>query len=203
VKALLFPLLPLVIAACAGEPPPTLDDISSDVRVETLPSKAHVAIDGKDLGPAPASLHVQAGHAYRIAVTAVGFEPRNFGGSGDDLLKNRTVEIVLAPQGFEGAPPNSDDSAGLSAAAGALERRKDWGHAAEYWHRVITLSPRGARGHKGLGSCLAKLGKDELAIREYEQYIFLDPDAEDAERVRKAIDAYRGGIEIKPQQEEP
>ena len=200
---LLLALIVLAAIGCAGEPPPTLDDISSDVRIDTLPNQAHVAVDGKDQGPAPATIHVAAGQSYRIAVTAVGFEPRNFGGSGDELLKNRTVQIILAPQGFEGAPPSSDDVAGISAAAEALERRKSWGQAAEYWHRVIELAPRGARGHKGLGSCLAKLGKDELAIREYEQYLFLDPDAEDAARVRKAIDSFRGGIEIKTAPAEP
>ncbi len=191
-----------VLSACAGEQPQSLDDISSDVRIDSLPSRGRVAVDGTDLGPTPAALHVEPGRVYRVSITAVGFEPRTFGGTGDDLLKTRSVELVLVPQGFDGAPPHSDDAAGLTAVAEILQRKKDWGHAAEFWHRVIVLAPRGARAHRGLGSCLAKLGKDEQAIREYEQYLFLDPDAEDAARVRKAIDGFRGGI-VLPAAEQP
>ena len=43
----------------------------------------------------------------------------------------------------------------------------------------------------------AKLGRDEDAVREYSQYLLFDPDAPDAERVRRAIDKYRGGIEVR------
>lgn len=189
-----FALLGLILAACAGEARPTLDDISSDLRIESLPAGAHVTVGHQDIGPTPTTVHVQEGQTYELTVGAPGFQTQHFGGSGAGLLKNRSVELVLIPQGMSGPPPRGDDGAGLTAIAETLERSKSWGLAAEFWHRVILLAPRGPRGHRGLGSALAKLGQDEAAVREYEQYIFLDPGAPDAARVQRAIDAYRGGI---------
>jgi tetratricopeptide (TPR) repeat protein len=186
----------LVQLACAGAPPQTLDDLSTDLRVDSLPARAQVAVNGQWLGFTPATIHLDRGQTYQVAVSAPGFQMRAFGGTADALLRVRSFEVVLVPDGLTSPAPQGNDAAGLTAIAERLEALKDWNHAAEFWRRVVTLAPRGARGHRGLGSAYAKLGQDELAIREYAQYLFLAPNAPDAARVQRAIDAYRGGINV-------
>jgi tetratricopeptide (TPR) repeat protein len=182
--------------ACAGAPPQTLDDLSTDLRIESLPAKAQIAVNGQWVGFAPVTVHLDRQQGYEIALALPGFQTRGVGGSGTALLAARSMELVLAPDGFAAPPPAGNDTNGLTAVAETLERKGDWTHALEFWHRVVILAPRGPRGHRGLGSAYAKLGHDEQAIREYEQYIFLDPNASDARRVQRAIDNYRGGITV-------
>ena len=182
--------------ACAGAPPETLDDLSTDLHVDSLPSRAQVAVNGQALGYTPAAIHLDRQQIYEVALSFPGFETRSFGGTADALLRTRSVELVLVPAGVTSLPPAGNDVAGLTAVAETLEMQKDWSHAAEFWRRVVILAPRGARGHRGLGSAYAKLGQDEKAVREYAQYLFLDPTAPDAKRVQRAIDNYRGGINV-------
>jgi regulator of sirC expression with transglutaminase-like and TPR domain len=103
--------------------------------------------------------------------------------------------VVLLPVGYNpGQMPGITDVDGLTGLATELQRRGDWEHAAQVWEQVLVFSPRNARAHRGMGSCLAKMGRDEEAIREYEQYLFLAPGAPDSERVQRAVDAYRMGL---------
>jgi tetratricopeptide (TPR) repeat protein len=182
--------------ACAGAPPQTLDDLSTDLRVESLPQGARVVVNGQALGLTPATVHLDRQQAYEIALGFPGFQTRSFGGTANALLRTRTIELVLAPDGFTAPPPAGNDPAGLTVVADMLERKADWVHALEFWRRVVILAPRDARGHRGLGSAYAKLGQDEKAVREYAQYLFLDPTAPDAARVQRAVDNYRGGINV-------
>jgi tetratricopeptide (TPR) repeat protein len=179
---------------CAGAPPQSLDELSTDMRVDSLPTRAQVAVNGQALGATPATVHLDRQQLYEVALSSPGFQTRSFGGTADALLRMRSVELVLVPDGYAAIPPAGNDAAGLTAVAERLEKQRDWAHAAEFWRRVVVLAPRGPRGHRGLGSAYAKLGQDELAIREYAQYLFLDPNAPDARRVQRAIDNYRGGI---------
>ena len=182
--------------ACAGAPPQTLEDLSTDLRVESLPAKAQVAVNGQWMGTVPATIHLDRQQAYEITLALPGFQTRSFGGTANALLAVRSIELVLVPTGFTAPPPAGNDPTGLTAVAETLERRGDWPHALEFWRRVVILAPRNARAHRGLGSAYAKLGQDEQAIREYAQYLFLDPGAPDAARVQRAIDNYRGGINV-------
>jgi tetratricopeptide (TPR) repeat protein len=182
--------------ACAGAPAQSLDDLSSDIHVDTLPAHSQVAVNGQALGYTPATIHLDRSQLYEIALWSPGFQTRAFGGTGDALLRARSVEVVLMPDGFTAVPPAGNDVSGMTAIAELLERKSDWAHASEFWRRVVLLAPRGARGHRGLGSAYAKLGQDEQAVREYAQYLFLDPNAPDAKRVQRAVDNYRGGINV-------
>jgi tetratricopeptide (TPR) repeat protein len=189
--------------ACAAAPPQSLDDLSTDVRVDSLPARAQVAVNGQPLGFTPATIHLDRTQLYEVALSFPGFQTRAFGGTADALLRARTIEMVLVPDGFTAPAPAGNDAAGLTAVAERLERQQDWARAAEFWRRVVILAPRGARGHRGLGSAYAKLGQDEQAVREYTQYLFLDPTAPDARRVQRAIDNYRGGINVPSINEAP
>jgi Flp pilus assembly protein TadD len=182
--------------ACAGAPPASLDDLSTDFRLEALPAKVQVTVNGQWMGFTPAVIHLSRDQSYQIVLSAPGFQSRAIGGAADALLRVRQTELVLVPDGLSGPTPQGNDVAALTAIAERLESLKDWNHATEFWRRVVTLAPRQARGHRGLGSAYAKLGQDELAIREYAQYLFLAPNAPDAERVQRAIDSYRGGINV-------
>jgi tetratricopeptide (TPR) repeat protein len=194
-------LLALVTAAACAEPQRvSLTDLSSDLQLRSLPLGAAVTLDGQTIGKTPMDITLAAGRSYDFTFSLKGFASRSVGGTRERLLHlgSGQLGVVLLPQGFVFGPPPSFDAAGaLAAAASELGRRKDWGHAAEFWARVLLLQPRDARAHRGMGSALAKLGRDEEAIREYEQYLFLAPDADDADRVRHAVDAFRGGVEMR------
>jgi tetratricopeptide (TPR) repeat protein len=184
---------------CAGEQRPTIGDVSANLRVDSLPSHAQVAFSGTSVGMTPVHLPVDPKLIYELSIIKPGFAPRTYGGSGEWLLNQGLIMAVLVPNGFSGQPPRYDDVKGLTVVAEELQRRSDWTDAVEYWQRVLVLQPQNGRAHRGLGSAYAKLGRDEDAVREYSQYLLFEPNAPDADRVRKAIDKYRGGIEIPSQ----
>jgi tetratricopeptide (TPR) repeat protein len=175
----------------------SLSDLGLDLRLSSLPSGAHVQLEGRDVGITPMDLHVDTEGAISLTFALAGFTPRTLTGTRDDLYKKwrGEVGVVLLPVGYNAGPvPGISDVDGLTGLAEELQRRGDWAHAAQVWEHVLTFSPRNARAHRGMGSCLAKMGRDEEAIREYEQYLFLAPGAPDAERVQRAVDRYREGI---------
>jgi tetratricopeptide (TPR) repeat protein len=183
---------------CAGDVRPGLKDVSSNVRIDSLPSHAQVVVSGTLVGATPIIIPVESKKIYELSLNFNGFAPRTFGGNGEWFLNQGLIMAVLVPNGYSGQPPRYDDAKGLQVLAEELQRRQDWSHAAEFWQRVLVLQPQNARAHRGLGSAYAKLGRDEDAVREYSQYLLFDPDAPDAERVRRAIDKYRGSIEVRP-----
>jgi tetratricopeptide (TPR) repeat protein len=185
------------LMACAGDTRPGLKDVTSNIRIDSLPPHAQVVISGTLVGSTPINVPIDSKQVYEISLNATGFAPRTYGGNGEWLLNQGLIMAVLVPNGYSGQPPRYDDAKGLAAVAEELQRRSEWGHAAEFWQRVLVLQPQNARAHRGLGSAYAKLGRDEDAVREYSQYLLFDPDAPDAERVRRAIDKYRGGIDVK------
>ena len=191
-------LIALAAAACAGPRKVSLMDLSSDLEIRSLPTGAGVVDHGELLGHTPLTLPLAGGKSYELLFSMPGFAARSVSGTRESLmaLAGGTLGVVLLPVGTKARPPGFDDVAGLTAVAQALERRGDWGGAAQFWDRVITVAPRDARAHRGMGSAFAKLGRDEEAVREYEQYLFLAPDAPDAVRVRRAVDSFRGGIEL-------
>lgn len=187
------------LLSCAAPQKISLSDLASVAHLSSLPIGAEVEEGGQPLGRTPLDLPLQAGRIYQLTFALPDFEPQTVSGDRALFLGERggRIAVVLLPPGF--APPGRlsfDDAAGLAALAQRLERGKDWGHAAEVWARILVLAPRDARAHRGMGSALAKLGQDEAAIQQYEQYVFLAPDAPDAPRVQRAIDAYRGGIDL-------
>ncbi|MHB8417875.1 MAG: tetratricopeptide repeat protein [Myxococcales bacterium] len=189
----------LGLCACAGPRKISTADLSSDLQLQSIPDGAAISEDGRAIGKTPMSLTLTAGRAYSLKLSAPGYAPRTVGGTRESLLRlgGGQLGVVLLPQGFSlQSPPSFDHPEGLAAIAVELEHRKAWGQAIEFWLRVAQLDPRNPRAHRGLGSAWAKLGQDEKAIREYEQYLFLAPDAPDAERVRHAVDSYRGGIDL-------
>lgn len=188
----------LIGAGCSGPRKLTLDELSNGVQVDSLPAGALVALDGHPAGRAPTGVDLPAGRTVTLTIALQGFTPRTLTGSRAQLLGGGDrLGVVLTPEGWRPPRPlDMNEPKGLGALARELERRRDWGHAAEAWARLLELSPRDARAHRGMGSCFAKMGRDEQAIREYEQYLFLAPDAPDAARVRHAVDSYRGGIDL-------
>lgn len=193
-------LLALSLTACAAPQKVSLADLTSVAHLSSLPSGAQVIESGQPLGHTPLDLPLRAGQTYTLTLALPGFTSQLVSGDRAKLLGTNSGQLglVLVPSGYK--PPGRlslDDPRGLTALAGEVERRKDWGHAAEIWARVLVLRPRSPRAHKGMGSALAKLGRDEEAIRQYEQYLFLEPDAPDAARVQRVIDAYRGGLDVR------
>jgi tetratricopeptide (TPR) repeat protein len=191
-------LVGLLCWGCAAEKQ-SLADLGLDLRLSSLPAGALVQLDGQDIGVTPMNLHLDADRDISLTFALGGYQSRTVGGRRDELYRRSKGEIgvVLMPIGYNsGPPPTVSDVDGLTHLAVELQRRSQWARAAEVWEHILSFSPRHARAHRGMGSCLAKLGRDEEAIREYEQYLFLAPGAPDAARVQRAVDNYRGGIPI-------
>src|SRR5580692_12914812 len=51
--------------ACAAAPPQSLDDLSTDLRVDSLPARAQVAVNGQWQGFTPATIHLERGQTYQ------------------------------------------------------------------------------------------------------------------------------------------
>ncbi|HUB09686.1 MAG TPA: tetratricopeptide repeat protein [Myxococcales bacterium] len=189
----------LLLAACAGPQKISTADLSSDLQLQSMPTGAVVTESGRAIGKTPLWLTLQANRGYSLTFSAPGYASRTVGGTREELLHlgGGQLGVVLVPQGLTlRTPPSFDRPDALASIAIELEHRRAWAQAIQFWIRVVQLQPRNARAHRGLGSAYAKIGKDEDAIREYEQYLFLAPDADDAERVRHAVDAFRGGIDM-------
>lgn len=193
-------LVGLCYAGCAADRQ-SLNDLGLDIRLSSLPAGAQVQNNGRDIGVTPMSLHLDSDGPVSLTFALAGYAPRTIVGTRDEIYRKSKGEIaiVLLPLGYNpGAPPTASDLEGLTRLAQELERRGEWERAAQIWEHILSFSPRYARAHRGMGSCMAKMGRDEEAIREYEQYLFLVPDAPDAARVQRAIDRYRGGIPASP-----
>ncbi len=191
--------LAILLLSCAGPRKISTADLSSDLQLQSMPTGAVVVLDGRAIGKTPMWLALQPNRGYSLTFTAPGYASRTVGGTRDKLMKlgGGQLGVVLVPQGLTlRSAPSFDRPETLSAIAVELEHRKAWGQAIQFWIRAVQIQPRDARAHRGLGSAYAKLGKDEDAIREYEQYLFLAPDAPDADRVRRVVDSFRGGIDM-------
>jgi tetratricopeptide (TPR) repeat protein len=190
-------LITFLSTGCAADRQ-SLADLGVNISLSSLPSGAQVQQDGREVGVTPMDLHLDTEMAVTLTFALGGFTPRTITGTRDDLYKKwrGEVGVVLLPVGYNngGPVPGMSDVDGLTGLAEELQKRGDWARAAEVWEHVLVFSPRNARAHRGMGSCLAKMGRDEEAIREYEQYLFLAPGAPDAARVQRAVDNYRGGI---------
>jgi tetratricopeptide (TPR) repeat protein len=192
-------LIGLCCAACAADRQ-SLSDLGIDLRLSSLPGGAQVQLNGREVGVTPMNLHLDSDGPVTLTFALGGYTPRTLAGTRDEIYRKSKGEIgiVLLPVGYPGPAPTVSDVEGLTGLAQELQRRGDWSRALEVWEHVLSFTPRNARAHRGMGSCLAKMGRDEEAIREYEQYLFLDPGAADAARVQRAIDRYRGGIPVSP-----
>jgi tetratricopeptide (TPR) repeat protein len=64
--------------------------------------------------------------------------------------------------------------------------------AAEEYKQAVRSDGSYAYAYRGLGAAYARLGKADLAVKQYEMYIKLVPNAPDAEQVKKIINDYYG-----------
>ena len=62
--------------------------------------------------------------------------------------------------------------------------------AAAVYKQIIAMEPRNAGAYRALGSCYASLRQTEQAVRAYEQYVKIMPNAPDAAQVRQIIEQY-------------
>lgn len=62
--------------------------------------------------------------------------------------------------------------------------------ARDEYAMAIAADPNFGLAYRGLGTTYAKLGQPDLAVKNYEKYIDLNPNATDAEHVKKIIKEY-------------
>jgi hypothetical protein len=189
--------LAVLAAACASPPPVTWSQINPPVAyVETLPLEALVAVNGVEVGKGVVAFPVaDESRSYAIRATAPGFEPLESTVPGSKLAGTH-VEMVLRPEGF-GSQRHlaAGEPVGLLQAAVAL-LRADRPADAIAFARASLAAGESPQGHRVCGQAYRRLGKRDLAIKEYSLYLTLAPDAPDRKAVEEAIAAVSRDIEM-------
>ncbi|MEO1170662.1 MAG: hypothetical protein AAFX94_01235 [Myxococcota bacterium] len=92
----------------------------------------------------------------------------------------------------------------LWAEANALYEKKELEAAVEKVNASLELDPAFGRSHKLLGVLYVALKKNDFAVKHYERYLALEPNAADAADVQKIIDDYEAAQKKKaPKEKEP
>ena len=192
-----LPALAVLAAACAGPQPVTWSQIDPPVAyVETLPPEAIVAVNGVEVGKGVVTFPVtDESRTHAIRATAPGFEPLEISVPGAKLAGTR-VEIVLRPEGF-GSQRHlaAGEPVGLLQAAVAL-LRADRPTEAIAFARASLAAGDSPQGHRVCGQAYRRLGKRDLAIKEFSLYLSLAPGAPDRKEVEEAISAVSRDIEM-------
>jgi tetratricopeptide (TPR) repeat protein len=87
--------------------------------------------------------------------------------------------------------PEEEERDLLATPAGQENWKTHQQKAEELYLRALTLENPNPVVHRGLGMLYEKLGRTSDAVREYQKYIELVPDAFDGERIQKRIEALR------------
>src|SRR5712691_2995497 len=87
--------------------------------------------------------------------------------------------------------PEEEDHDLLATPAGQENWKTHQQKAEELYLRALSLESPELTAHRGLGMLYEKLGRTNDAVREYEKYIELVPNAFDGERIQKRIEALR------------
>lgn len=61
------------------------------------------------------------------------------------------------------------------------------------FYLCVARDPSAAKCHRALGIAHARMSQPETAVRHYETYVALAPEAEDAAQVRELLAAYASG----------
>ncbi len=96
-----------------------------------------------------------------------------------------------APPSKSPDEPKSGDAATLTAEASRRFLGGQLGQAQELYKRAIRQRPSYAPAHRGLGMVYQKQGRGHRAIRSFETYLKLAPNANDAAAIRKRIEDLR------------
>ena len=153
-----------------------------------------VFVDAARLSPGDERIAYQLGRAYEEL------------GERPNAVREYCRFLALAPQATEApdvrariatlaaaaGPSGAADQGGSAfrAGVGHLDQRR-WREAADAFGRVIAVLPRAAEAYYDRAIALVALQQRDAAIRDYEQYLVLRPNAEDAVQVRAYIDALR------------
>jgi len=153
-----------------------------------------VFVDAARLSPGDERIAYQLGRAYeelgekpnaiREYCRFLALTPQ-----GSDAPDVRTrIAALSAPTGS--APASDPATTAFRAAVGQFDQRR-WREAADAFGRVIQLLPRAAEAYYDRGLALGALDQRDAAVRDFEQYLALRPNAEDQTAVRAQIDALR------------
>ena len=153
-----------------------------------------VFVDAARLSPGDERIAYQLGRAYEEL------------GERANAIREYCRFLVLAPQGSDapdvrtrivalavpaGSAPGSDPATTAFRGAVAQLDQRRWREAADAFGRVIQALPRAAEAYYDRGLAFSALDQRDAAIRDFEQYLVLNPAADDQSRVRAQIDALR------------
>jgi hypothetical protein len=157
-----------------------------------------VAGDGIDVGRGSVSFPVpEESRVYGLRATAAGFEPVDLSLPGTKLAGTR-IELVLRPEGF-GSQRRlaSGEPVGLLQAAQTLLRAGRAEDALAFAQASLAAG-ESPQGHRVAGDAWRKLGKREMAVKEWSLYLSQMPDAPDRKAIEQSVAATRRDIEMTP-----
>ena len=120
----------------------------------------------------------------------------------DDKAAKVAKKAVVAPKEKDDARPAGGGAAPKDTGKKAAQEHYSLGNqyfmqqrfdmSAEEYKAAVRADASYAYAYRGLGAAYARLGKADLAVKQYETYIKLVPSAPDAEQVKKIINDYYG-----------
>lgn len=185
-------MLLLALASCSTPKQSAESVFTPDLVVHTVPEGAEVLRNGSVIGHTPIAISVKRndasieltlryGHYFPGKATLDGAAIYQAGGGETWVaLKADTLGEATGDIDANDAADVDRDGVGV-AKAGRCEE------ALQFFKRALLLDPKLARAHKDMARCLSKLKRGNEAVTELEQYLLLDPDAPDAEKVQDQI----------------
>jgi len=115
--------------------------------------------------------------------------------------QNKSDIATSNPQDNQSSSSTKSSKVPIKAKRSALEHYKrgnqyfmetKYEQARDEYAMAIAADPTFGLAYRGLGTTYAKLGQPDLAVKNYEKYIELMPNATDAEQVKSIIKQYYG-----------
>lgn len=188
-------LVPL--AAFSGPAKESWDSVvKPEAKVEVMPRRARLEVDGKERGRGFATLDVtDPRRKFRVRATAEGFEPAEAVVEGG-AIADQSFFLALRPLGF-GSTRRLDprDAPSMAQAAAALWRAGRVDDAAEYAEQSLRGGET-ALANRVLGDVWRRRGDRDRAVRHYASYLSLAQDPPEAAEIRAWVSQGKGDITV-------
>jgi tetratricopeptide (TPR) repeat protein len=185
------------LSAAGGSAKETWESVvKPEAKVEVVPRRAVVEVDGKARGQGFATLDVtDPKRKFRVRATAEGFEPLEVVVEGG-AIADQSFFLALRPLGF-GSTRRLDpaDAASMAQAAAALWRAGRVDDAAEYAEQSLRGGET-ALANRVLGDVWRRRGDRDRAVRHYASYLSLAQDPPEAAEIRAWVSQGKGDITV-------
>jgi tetratricopeptide (TPR) repeat protein len=187
----------LAFLAAAASAKETWDSVMKpEAKVEVMPRRAVVEVDGQARGQGFATLDVtDPKRKFRVRASAEGFEPAEVVVEGGSVA-DRSFFLALRPAGFGSTRKlDPNDAASMAQAAAALWRAGRVDDAAEYAEQSLRGGDT-ALANRVLGDVWRRRGDRDRAVRHYASYLSLADNPPDAGEIKAWVSQGRQDITI-------